>query len=53
VVPTNALFTPRSNGSATATVGGVEQVKQVMVSAEPPGGSRQPTSKPILAARLD
>jgi len=52
VVPTNALFTPRTDGSATATVGGVDNVKQVMVSAEPPGGSQQPTSKPILAARL-
>jgi anti-sigma-K factor RskA len=54
VVPTNSLFSPRHSGAATATVAGsLNGVRQVLVSAEPPGGSRQPTSKPILAARLD
>jgi anti-sigma-K factor RskA len=53
VVPTTTLFTPRSNGAATAGVAGsLNGVKQVLVSAEPRGGSLQPTTKPILAARL-
>jgi anti-sigma-K factor RskA len=53
IVPTTALFTPRSNGQATAGVSGsLGDVKQVMVSNEPRGGSLQPTTKPILAARL-
>jgi hypothetical protein len=53
VVPTAALFTPRSDGSATTTVAGsLDGVERVLVSAEPPGGSQQPTSKPILAAPL-
>lgn len=54
VVPTDALFSPRRDGSATASVAGsLDDVRMVMVSAEPRGGSPQPTSKPILAARLD
>jgi anti-sigma-K factor RskA len=53
VVPTTTLFTPRSNGAATAGVAGsLNGVKQVLVSAEPRGGSQQPTTKPILAAPL-
>jgi anti-sigma factor RsiW len=53
VVPTTTLFTPRSNGAATAGVSGsLSGVKQVLVSAEPRGGSQQPTTKPILAAKV-
>ena len=49
---TTALFSPRRDGSATATVpGSIEGVQQVLVSAERAGGSQVPTSKPILAAR--
>jgi anti-sigma-K factor RskA len=51
--PTAALFTPRRDGSATATVTGkLRPGDQVMVTAEPDGGSPMPTSNPILAAKL-
>jgi anti-sigma-K factor RskA len=51
--PTAALFTPRRDGSATATVTGkLHAGDQVMVTAEPDGGSPMPTSNPILAAKL-
>jgi anti-sigma-K factor RskA len=52
--PTTTLFTPRRDGSATASVpGSLDGVGQVLVSAEPRGGSPSPTSKPILAVRTD
>jgi anti-sigma-K factor RskA len=51
--PTAALFTPRSDGSATATVTGkLEDGDQVLVTAEPDGGSPAPTSAPVLAAAM-
>jgi anti-sigma-K factor RskA len=43
--PTDALFTPRSDGHASVAVpGDLKGVDQVLVSAEPPGGSRRPTT---------
>jgi anti-sigma-K factor RskA len=48
--PTAALFTPRSDGSATANVGDVNGIDKVMVSSEPRGGSPAPTTAPILIA---
>jgi anti-sigma-K factor RskA len=51
--PTSALFTPRSDGSATASVSGdMQDVKSVLVNTEPTGGSMEPTSKPVLTATL-
>jgi anti-sigma-K factor RskA len=50
--PTAALFTPRSDGSATASVGDVKGVERVMVSSEPMGGSPAPTTTPILTATM-
>jgi anti-sigma-K factor RskA len=51
--PTAALFTPRRDGSATASVTGkLHAGDQVMVTAEPDGGSPMPTSNPVLAAKL-
>jgi anti-sigma-K factor RskA len=51
--PTAALFTPRSDGSATATVTGkLSDGDQVLVTAEPDGGSPAPTSDPVLAAKM-
>jgi anti-sigma-K factor RskA len=50
--PTAALFTPRSDGSATANVGDVDGVAKVMVSSEPRGGSPAPTTAPILTATM-
>jgi len=51
--PTDALFTVSSNGSATVGVpGSVSGVKQILVTAEPTGGSRVPTSTPVIVANL-
>jgi anti-sigma-K factor RskA len=45
-VPT--LFVPNGEGEATTTLGNMRGVSAVMVTAEPPGGSKAPTSKPIV-----
>jgi anti-sigma factor RsiW len=51
--PTSALFTPRRDGSATASVtGDLEGVETVLVNTEPVGGSTTPTSQPFLTAAL-
>jgi anti-sigma-K factor RskA len=51
--PTPALFTPLSDGSATATVtGDLSDGDQILVTAEPEGGSPMPTSDPVLAAQM-
>jgi anti-sigma-K factor RskA len=51
--PTSALFTPLSDGSATATVtGDLNDGDQILVTAEPEGGSPMPTSDPVLAAQM-
>jgi hypothetical protein len=51
--PTSALFTPRSDGSATASVPGeLDAGDAVLVSTEPAEGSPAPTSEPILTATL-
>jgi hypothetical protein len=51
--PTNALFVPRADGSAsTAVPGTLEHGDAVMVTSEPRGGSEVPTRAPVLAARL-
>lgn len=50
-VPSSALFVPRSDGTASVAVpGSLEGVDQVLVSHEPVGGSRAPTSTPFLSA---
>jgi hypothetical protein len=49
--PTTALFRVRS-GSATVDVpGSVQGVDQVLVTAEPDGGSRAPTRPPVIIAQ--
>jgi anti-sigma-K factor RskA len=51
--PTDVLFTPTSDGAATAAIpGDVSDVGQVLVTAEPMGGSDTPTSDPIMTASL-
>jgi anti-sigma-K factor RskA len=51
--PTDVLFTPRSDGAATAAIpGDVSDVEQVLVTAEPKGGSDRPTSDPVMQATL-
>lgn len=52
VVSAKALFVPNSDGTATATIDGMHDVNAVMVTAEPRGGSVQPTSAPIVSVAL-
>jgi anti-sigma-K factor RskA len=46
--PTQALFVVRSG--AVVIPGGLQGADQVMVTAEPPGGSALPTSQPVIVA---
>ncbi|MDP9385997.1 MAG: anti-sigma factor, partial [Actinomycetota bacterium] len=49
--PTSALFVPRADGSGSVAVpGSLEGVDQVLVTSEPKGGSRRPTTSPVIAA---
>lgn len=51
--PTDALFTVSTAGDATVGVpGSVKGVKQILVTAEPTGGSKVPTSTPVIVANL-
>jgi Anti-sigma-K factor rskA len=51
--PTNALFGVTHSGSASVDVpGNLAGVHQVLVTAEPLGGSAHPTSMPIIVATL-
>jgi hypothetical protein len=51
--PTDALFTVSRAGRATVGVpGSIAGVRQIMVTAEPKGGSQAPTSAPIVVASL-
>jgi hypothetical protein len=50
-LPTDALFSVNRSGSATEAVpGSMRGVHEILVTAEPTGGSLAPTSKPIIAA---
>jgi hypothetical protein len=51
--PTSALFTPRADGSATASVpGNLDGVESVLVNTESNPGVTAPTSAPVLVATL-
>jgi hypothetical protein len=51
--PTDALFTPTSDGHATVAVpGDLAGVKKVLVTDEPSGGSPAPTGALLLSASL-
>jgi anti-sigma-K factor RskA len=51
--PTDALFTPNASGTASVAVpGDLDGVTRVLVSEEPRGGSRSPTTTPSLDFRL-
>ena len=52
VQPTDSLFTPRKDGSATTSIPDLTDVSTVMVSAEPEGGSEQPTQAPIITFEM-
>jgi anti-sigma-K factor RskA len=46
------LFVPNADGTATAVIDHMDGVDAVMVTAEPRGGSDQPTSEPIVAVQI-
>jgi hypothetical protein len=50
--PTDSLFTPTTAGSATVAVPNRPGVSEVMVTQEPAGGSRLPTSPAIIVAHV-
>jgi anti-sigma-K factor RskA len=51
--PTDALFSVDRQGSADVGVpGSLEGVDQVLVTAEPHGGSQAPTSDPVIVASM-
>jgi anti-sigma-K factor RskA len=51
--PTDSLFTPNRRGDASVAVPGeMEGVTRVLVSEEPRGGSRSPTTAPALDFRV-
>jgi anti-sigma-K factor RskA len=51
--PTDALFTVTSRGDATVGVpGSLKGATAVMVTAEPLGGTKVPTSTPVIVANL-
>jgi anti-sigma-K factor RskA len=52
VVSAKTLFVPNQDGTASATIDDMEGVKTVMVTAEPRGGSLQPTSAPIVSVAI-
>lgn len=52
VVSAKTLFVPNPDGTATTTIGDMEGVDAVMVTAEPRGGSAQPTSAPIVSLSI-
>ena len=52
VVSAKTLFVPNQDGTASATIDDMEGVKTVMVTAEPRGGSAQPTGDPIVSVSI-
>lgn len=50
-IPTHTLFNVRDDGHANVQIDEpIEGVKQILVTAEPSGGSQQPTSTPVISA---
>jgi anti-sigma-K factor RskA len=52
IEPVPTLFVPNSRGEAATTLGNMDGVDTVMVTTEPPGGSRAPTSNPITTVPI-
>jgi hypothetical protein len=49
----STLFQVRRDGTGAAGIpSGLDDSTQVMVTSEPPGGSEQPTTQPVLSARI-
>jgi anti-sigma-K factor RskA len=53
IVPTESLFVPNRKGSAVASIPDMSGVTAVMISAEPKGGSKQPTTAPVITVSMD
>lgn len=52
VISAKTLFVPNQDGTASATIDEMKGVRTVMVTAEPRGGSVQPTSPPIVSVSI-
>ncbi len=52
VEPVRALFVPNDGGRAATTIADMRGVETVMVTREPKGGSRAPTSNPIATVPI-
>jgi anti-sigma-K factor RskA len=52
VISAKTLFFPNPDGTASATIDDMDGVEAVMVTAEPRGGSLQPTSAPIVSVSM-
>jgi hypothetical protein len=53
VEPVEALFTPDHAGNAATTIENMEGVEAVLVTREPQGGTKVPTSEPIVTVPLE
>lgn len=53
VTPVRGLFVPDDRGRATATIPDIDGVEAVMVTAEPEGGSKSPTSTPMVTISME
>ena len=53
VEPVPALFTPDHAGNASTTIENVKDVSLVMVTREPAGGTKVPTTEPIVEVPLE
>ena len=53
IKPVPALFVPDAKGNATTTIADLKGVEKVLVTREPAGGTKAPTSTPIAAVSLD
>jgi Anti-sigma-K factor rskA/Putative zinc-finger len=51
-VPATLFQVVRNGTGAAAIPSGLDRSTQVMVTSEPPGGSDQPTTQPLLSARV-
>jgi len=53
VEPVKALFAPDGEGNATTTIDDMNGVSVVMVTREPEGGTKVPTTKPLVEVPLE
>ncbi len=53
VEPVPALFAPDQAGRASTTIENMKGVTTVLVTREPAGGSKKPTTKPVVAVPIE